>query len=125
MTIAMAACYSPKRAPRRGSLGFELPFDERTGEILPRVVERWLANDPVRMVENPKYAAALRGLRCLFLDCGTRDQWALHLGLRVLVGKLRRARVRFVHEEFDDDHLSISYRYDRSIPRLAKALARN
>ena len=88
-------------------------------------MDRWYANDPARMVLDPKYAAALRGLRMLFLDCGTRDQWALHLGLRILAGRLRAARVPFVHEEFDDDHMSISYRYDRSLPKLTKSLERS
>lgn len=125
MTVAMAACYSPRgrRRPRGGP--FDLPFDERTGEIRARVLDRWVRNDPVRMVEDPAHARALRGLRALFLDCGTRDQWALHLGLRVLVERLRRLRIPHVHEEFDDDHLSISYRYDRSLPRLARALERD
>jgi hypothetical protein len=27
------------------------------------------------------------------------------------------------HEEFDDDHRGISYRYEASLPPLAKALA--
>jgi enterochelin esterase family protein len=74
------------------------------------------------MVDAPKHAAALRRLRVLFLDCGIRDQWFLHLGLRVLVRKLERLRVKVVHEEFDDDHMSISYRYDRSLPLLVKHL---
>jgi enterochelin esterase family protein len=121
MTIAMAACYSPNAA-KRGRLKLDLPFDVKTGEILTEVFHRWLPNDPVRMVDAPKHAAALRRLRVLFLDCGIRDQWFLHLGLRVLVRKLERLRVKVVHEEFDDDHMSISYRYDRSLPLLVKHL---
>jgi len=121
MVLAAAACYSPNaRAP----LGFDLPFDAVTGGIRKAVLDRWLKNDPVRMVDRPSYARALRQLRCLYLDCGTRDQWALHLGLRVLCEKLERKRVKFVHEEFDDDHMSISYRLDRSMPMLVKALER-
>jgi enterochelin esterase family protein len=132
LTVAMAACYSPqrnnskrKKNPRGRSLRFDLPFDEETGEIRDAVFERWLPNDPVRMVENPRHADALRKLRLLFLDCGTRDQWYLHLGLRIFASRLKRKKIRFVHEEFDDDHMSISYRYDRSIPLVARALARD
>lgn len=121
MVVAAAACYSPNpRAP----LGIDLPFDTTTGAIRKAVFERWLRWDPVRMVERPKHAKALRQLRCLFLDCGARDQWALHLGLRVLCERLERKRIRFVHEEFDDDHMSISYRFDRSLPLLVKSLER-
>src|SRR4051812_7268200 len=47
-TYAMAECYSPG----------ELPFDVHTGELIPDVWEKWLAWDPVRMVD--RYADALR-----------------------------------------------------------------
>jgi hypothetical protein len=32
-------------------LGFELPFDIRTGEIRTEIWQRWLIFDPLRMVE--------------------------------------------------------------------------
>ncbi len=120
LTIAAAACYSPNA---KAKLGYDLPFDLETGAIREEVVRRWRAHDPVHMVARAAHAKALRSLKLLFLDCGTRDQWALHLGLRVLCTKLRAARVPFVHEEFDDDHLSISYRLDRSLPLIGKAIA--
>lgn len=124
MTIAMAACYSPN--PRKpGRLKLDLPFDVDTGQVLTRVLERWFVHDPLRMVDVPDHARALRSLRLLYLDCGTRDQWFLHLGLRAFVAKLRRRRIPFVHEEFDDDHMAISYRYDRSLPLLVGALERD
>ncbi|MFN0205609.1 MAG: alpha/beta hydrolase [Planctomycetota bacterium] len=122
INIAMGACYSPRKG---APLGFDLPFDETTGELNEKVMNRWFENDPVRMVENKQYADALRSLNLLFLDCGTRDQWALHLGLRIFVERLKQLGIRYEHEEFDDDHMSISYRYDRSIPLLAKALAKS
>jgi hypothetical protein len=37
---------------------------------------------------------------------------------------MRDAGVAPVHEEFDDGHSSISYRYDVSVPMLVKALSR-
>jgi enterochelin esterase family protein len=117
--LAMAAAYSPNRKAR--PLGFDLPFDEKTGELRGEVWTRWLENDPVRMVEGT--ADALRSLGLLYLDCGTRDEWNLHLGARMLAQRLREKRVRHVHEEFDDGHLSIPYRYDVSLPLLTRALA--
>lgn len=114
-TIAMASCYSPNP---RSRLGFDLPFDETTGEMRPEVWRRWLAWDPVRML--PRCAAGLRKLRTRFLDCGTRDQYQLHWGARVFAAKARTLGVPFLHEEFDDDHSGISYRYDRSLELISR-----
>jgi enterochelin esterase family protein len=115
--IAMAACYGPRpRAP----LGFDLPFDLDTGRLDERVWDRWLRLDPVRMI--PQHAAALRKLRLLFIDVGTRDEYNLHHGARILRRTLRRHGIRHVYEEFDDGHMDISYRYDASLARMSRAL---
>lgn len=116
--LAMSACYSPDASQ---PLGLRLPFDARTGEIIPEVWERWLRHDPVRMVE--RYREALRTLRLLYLDAGTRDEFALDLGARILAARLREHEIAFVHEEFDDGHFNISYRYDRSLEHISKAMA--
>lgn len=113
-TLAMAACYSPK------GRSFELPFDLKTGEMIPAVWKRWKAWDPVDMLD--RHARDLKQLRGVFIDCGSRDQFALHHGARIFVAKARRLGVRVQHEEFDDDHSSISYRYDRSLPLLLRYL---
>lgn len=113
-TIAMAACYSP-----RGT-SFDLPFDEKTGEIRTAVWKRWKSLDPIQMLD--RHAGNLKRLDGVFVDCGTRDQFALHHGARIFAAKARRLGVRLLHEEFDDDHSSISYRYDRSLPLLLRYL---
>src|SRR5919199_2654879 len=69
----MAACYS---ANDDGTI--ELPYDTATGELRPDVWERWLAWDPVRMA--PQHADALRSLRAVYIDAGTRDEYFLDLG---------------------------------------------
>ena len=117
--LAMSAAYSPN--PGTKPLGFDLPFDPKTGALRSEVWERWLLNDPLRMVEG--FAASLRMMRLLFLDCGTRDEWNLHLGARMLAKRLRALRIRHVHREFDDGHRGIPYRYDVSLPLLTRALA--
>jgi len=114
-TLAMASCYSPR------GRGFDLPFDLGTGEMRADVWKRWKAWDPIEMLD--RYARNLKKLKCVFIDCGTRDQFALHHGARIFVAKARRLGIRPVHEEFDDDHSSISYRYDRSFAVLSKALS--
>lgn len=115
--IGMSACYSPNpNAP----LGFDLPFDLETGELIEKVFERWFEYDPVRMVE--KYAESLRSLKLLFIDAGTRDEWFLDIGARILISKLREQNINFIHEEFDDGHMNVSYRFDRSLEDISKAV---
>jgi len=116
--VAMAACYSPNP---RSRLGFELPFDERTGEIRPAVWRRWLAWDPVHMAS--RHRSGLRRLRLLFLDCGTRDEYYLHLGARIFTARLRRLGVRHVYEEFDGGHRDGDHRYARSLALIGSRIA--
>jgi len=118
-TVAMAAAYSPDPA---APLGVALPFDIETGRHRPDVWARWLANDPVEMVRRPECADALRGLRLLFLDCGSEDEYCLHLGLRLFRKRLGELGIAAEVEEFPDDHRSVSYRYEVSVPKLLAAL---
>ncbi len=118
--LAMAACYSPNPS-KPSPLAFDLPFDLATGEIEGTVWKKWAAWDPVEMAD--AHAEALRSLRLVFLDCGRRDEFRLDVGARILAARLRALGVPFEHEEFDDGHMDIQYRYDVSLPKLAKALA--
>jgi hypothetical protein len=118
MNLAMAATYDPDpKAP----LGFRLPFHAETGELIEANWRQWLAHDPVNLVA--KHARALRSLRALYLDCGWRDQFHIHYGVRQLSAQLTAARVKHRYEEFDDTHSDIDYRLDVSLPVLAKALS--
>ncbi|CAG0931271.1 Endo-1,4-beta-xylanase/feruloyl esterase [Thermoflexales bacterium] len=116
--LAMAAAYSPN--PSATPFPIDFPFDLETGELKPDVWARWLQLDPVRMVD--RYADNLKKLRLLFIDCGSRDEFNLHFGARVLVKKLKALEVPHEHEEFDDGHMNIQYRYDVSLPKLVSAL---
>ena len=84
---------------------------------------RWLAWDPVNLVT--RHRRNVGRLRLVYLDCGTRDEWNLHLGARMLAERLRGLGVRPVHEEFPDGHADVQYRYDRSFALLSRAFARN
>ena len=117
MMLAMAATYDP--APR-DPLGFRMPVNLETGELIAARWRRWKANDPVEMVR--RHAAALRSLRAIYVDCGWRDQYHLHFGARLLSLALTRRGIRHVYEEFDDTHSSIDYRMDVSLPILLRAL---
>jgi S-formylglutathione hydrolase FrmB len=115
-TWAMAACYS---ANEDGSI--DLPFEPGTGRLRPEVWERWLARDPVRMVE--RHADALRGLRAIYIDSGTRDQFFLDLGAEAFRLELERVGITDVFFElFDATHSAIEYRYPLALRYLAERL---
>jgi hypothetical protein len=117
MNVCMAATYDPDpTAP----LGFRLPFNLETGELIPRRWRRWLAHDPIHLVR--RYRANLRSLRGIYIDCGWRDQYHIHYGTRILSRRLTEAGIRHTYEEFDDDHSDIDYRMDVSLPFLYRAL---
>jgi len=110
-TYAMAACYSAG----------ELPFDIATGQVREDVWERWLAWDPVRMVD--AHADALRGLRAVYIDAGSRDEYYLDLGAEAFRRALERIGVTDVFFElFDAKHGAIEYRYPLAIRYLAERL---
>lgn len=116
---AMAACYS---ADADGTV--RLPFDPLTGRLLPEVWERWLAWDPVRMVE--RHADALRGLRAIWIDAGRSDEYYLDLGAAAFRDALAAVGIaddRVRYELFDGTHGGIEWRYPQAIGWLAERLA--
>jgi enterochelin esterase-like enzyme len=117
MMIAMAASYD---ADPNAPLGFRLPVNLETGELIAKRWQAWLAHDPIHLVG--RYKANLRSLAGLWIDCGWRDQYHLHYGARILSKQLAKHGVAHVYEEFDDNHSSIDYRLDASLPFLYKAL---
>jgi enterochelin esterase-like enzyme len=121
MFLAMAASYDPDpKAP----LGFHLPMDLQTGELDERRWARWLRHDPIHLVRRASAQKQLCSLRGIFVDCGTRDQYHLHFGARILHRRLRELRIPHRYEEFDDDHSAIDYRMDLSLPWLYRRLMR-
>jgi S-formylglutathione hydrolase FrmB len=118
-TIAYASCYSPRESePGR----FDLPFDLETGAMVPEVWSRWLAWDPVRMIEVPRYVEAVRKLAYLYIDGGLRDEFGLDVSARILATAARRQGARVDFEEFDGGHFDKGPRYDVMIPRLLASL---
>jgi S-formylglutathione hydrolase FrmB len=113
----MAACYS---ADEGGKVN--LPYDPATGELIPDVWERWLAWDPVRMA--PKYADALRSMKAIYIDAGTKDEWYLDLGAEAFRRELEKLGITdYFFELFDATHMGIEYRYPKSLAYLAERLA--
>jgi enterochelin esterase family protein len=117
MMLALAAAYSPDAERPHG---VALPFHLGTGELDHDVWRRWKAWDPIELAA--KHAEALRAMKLVYLDAGTRDEHALDLGARILAARLAALGVAFRHEEFDDGHRGTAYRYDVSLPLLASAI---
>ncbi len=115
--LAMAAAYSPRSA---SPLDVDLPFDLKSGELRQDVFDRWLAFDPAERVASS--LGELERLRLRYLDCGRRDEYKLDIGARIVADRMREAGLAVRHEEFDDDHRNVAYRYAISLPALAGVL---
>ena len=118
--LGCAACFSarPDGTP-------ELPFDPLTGVLRPEVWQRWLDWDPVRMVA--RYADQVRGLRAVWVDAGTRDDFFLDIGAQAFRAELAKVGLpddRVFFELFDGTHDGIDYRYPQALAWLAHRLAR-
>jgi hypothetical protein len=98
-----------------------MPFEIETGKLREDVWARWLDRDPVRMV--PRHADELRSMRGIWLDAGRRDEWHLDNGAVAVSRELDRIGVAHTLELFDAGHMSIGYRYPRSLAFLATTLA--
>ncbi|MBG0564828.1 alpha/beta hydrolase-fold protein [Actinoplanes aureus] len=103
-----------------------LPFDPRSGQLIPEIWERWLAWDPIRMID--RYADALRSLRAAWIDAGTSDEWFLDLGAEAFKDGLKRIGVpdeKIAFELFPGKHGGIDYRYPLAVAWLSERLRRD
>ena len=116
--LAMAASYDPDPSQ---FLGLRLPVTTDTCELIPDRWANWLAHDPVVKLE--RQSGSLRRLKALYIDCGKVDQFNLLYGARRLSRRLEALGIAHRYEEFDDNHSTVDYRMDISLPFLAKALS--
>jgi enterochelin esterase-like enzyme len=114
---AYAAAYSPDLT-RPGHV--LLPFDPATGALIDDVWERWLEHDPVRMI--PEHTDALRSMRRIYLDAGTRDEAYLDLGAQAVSAALTDHGIEHSLELFEGRHGGITWRYPLAIRELLLAL---
>jgi enterochelin esterase family protein len=117
--LAMAAAYSPQ--PASAPFGIDLPCDLESGAFREDVWRRWLEHDPLTLLD--RHADALRAMKLVYLDCGIQDEWHLHHGARLFARKLVELGIAHEHQEFDDGHMNVQYRYDVSLSKLGAALA--
>ena len=116
LQLGFSAAYS---ADPDGTI--RLPYDPATAEVIPELWERWLEWDYPTLV--PRHADALRGLRAIWIDAGTRDEWYLDLTAEWLRRELTTLGVRDLHVElFDATHSFIEYRYPLGLRYLADRL---
>lgn len=115
--LAYAAAYSPRSEK---AFDLDLPIERETGELNREVFDRWLQFDPARMCLQKK--AELARLRLRYIDCGRKDEYGLDIGARVMASRMRELGLEVRHEEFDDDHRNVGYRYEISLPALAGVL---
>ncbi len=82
---------------------------------------------PTARASRPRIAETrandLKKLKALYIDCGDIDQYNLVYGARRMHNLLKARGVPHTYEEFPDNHSSIDYRMDKSLPLLAKALS--
>lgn len=120
--LASALTFAATFAPNPDTpFGFDLPVDE-IGALRPDVWARCLEGDPLRLLDRPDYAEALRGLKLLFIDCGKFDEYNLQVGARLLHRKLDTLQVAHVYEEFSGGHRGTHFRYETSLLRMLGAI---
>jgi S-formylglutathione hydrolase FrmB len=117
MWLAMAATYDPDPSQ---FLGIRLPVNPDTCELIEERWANWLEWDPALLAD--RHADGLKSLKALYIDCGDTDQFNLVYGARRLHRSLERLGVTHRYEEFPDNHSSVDYRMDESLPFLARAL---
>lgn len=117
MNFAMCATYDPDPS---AFMGVRLPVDLETCEVIPERWANFMKWDPVVMAETR--GAGLKQMKAVYIDCGDVDQYNLLYGARRLHRLLNRLDVPHTYEEFSDNHSSVDYRMDTSLPLLAKAL---
>jgi pimeloyl-ACP methyl ester carboxylesterase len=115
LQLGFSAAYSHTRE-------YRLPYDIETAQLIPELWSQWLEWDYPTLV--PRHADALRSLRAIYVDCGTRDEWYVDLTAQWLRRELGALAVPDVHVDlFDATHLAIEYRYPLGLRYLVDRLS--
>jgi enterochelin esterase-like enzyme len=118
MLLAMAPCFAPNlsNAPLYG----DLFFDPKTGAIIDEVWKKYLAWDPVRMVE--PHADNARKLRYVHLAAGLQDEHGLQWGHRQLAAKLKALGVNLTLEEYPGRHGGNHWRFESRFIKMTEQM---
>lgn len=116
--LATAAAYSPNAA---SPWGLDLPMDLRSGELRENVWQRWLAFDPLHLIDS--HEDAIRSLKLLYIDCARFDEYNLLYGARRFTQKLRSLGIPHHYEEYEGTHRYMRHRYDVSFTAISNAIS--
>jgi len=108
-----SAFYSPDI---ESEMGFDLPFDKDTGEIIEDIWKIWSKRDPVK--NSAYHRDQLKNMDAVYLDVGTKDEYHLYIGARSLHKKLENMSIDHYYEEFNGGHFGNSERYYTSLPYI-------
>jgi predicted esterase len=73
----------------------------------------------------PRYADAIRSLTAIYIDAGKKDEWFLDNGAVAVKKELDALGVDCFFDLFDAGHMSIEYRYPKSLQYLCEQLSRD
>ncbi len=118
--ICLAAVYSPNLSKRDFPADFPLRFD--TLEMDKEVWQKWIAWDPLRLVDQVPVQNTLSSLQVLYFDAGRFDEFQLQYGATQLHQKLVTYQISHQYELYDGNHFRTNHRFDHSLPLIANAL---
>lgn len=121
MLCAMAPIYAPnlENAPLYG----DLFFDINTGAIIPEIWAKYVAWDPVHMVD--QHIDNLKQLSSIHLACGLQDEYGMQWGHRQIAAKLNTAGIAYALEEFPGGHGGQGWRMLGYLQTLSSALSKS
>lgn len=118
LMLAMAPCFSPN--PEAPPLYGDLFFDLKDGSIRPEVWERYLAWDPVRLVD--RFSSNAKQLKYVLLECGKQDEHGLQFGHRQLAQKLSHHKVPHDVVEYPGKHGGHHWRFQDRLHRILEKM---
>ncbi|HVK61910.1 MAG TPA: alpha/beta hydrolase-fold protein [Bdellovibrionales bacterium] len=101
--IAMGLAYAGDRS---GTIRW--PIDAETGIVRQDIWAEWLEWDPMFFLR--ARSTGVKKLAGVYLDVGTRDQFHLQYGTRLIAGVLKDLKVNSEVREFDGTHFEIGER---------------
>ncbi|MBI1926330.1 CHRD domain-containing protein [Candidatus Poribacteria bacterium] len=93
----------------------DLPFEYPSGAIIDEVLEKWLAHDPLTMLET--YGGNLASLRGVYFDAGNQDEFLANFQAEVFHQALTEAGIAHEYQTYDGGH------FNRMFERLAISLS--
>lgn len=118
MMLSMCACYAPNLSVPL--LKGDLYFDLETGELISDVWKRFLAWDPVYMVD--AHVDSLKNLKWIHLEAGAEDEYGLQIGHRQISKKLKSHGINYVMNEYPGKHGGHHYRFGQRIARMLEQM---